>query len=68
MCLAAINIRLRRAVDENVEIERRKAIAQLLFVAEFELRMIESDNLKLIAICTQQRSAQAATRPDNNKS
>ena len=67
MCLAAIDICLRRAVDENVEIERRKAIAQLFFVTEFELRVIESDNLKLMAIGTQQCSAQAATRPDNNK-
>ena len=68
MRLAAIHIRLRRRVDQRIEIQSAERRSHLLRRAEIELRVIESDNVEVARIFAHQRRAKASAGADNDKS
>jgi len=67
MLLAAVHIRLRRAVHERIEFEFAERFMHLLEVADVEQRMVEADDLiARRAPFPQQRRAQPSAAADDD--
>ena len=66
--LAAIDIRLRRCVDQRVKIQVRQRRAQLFRRAEIELGVIEPHHFEIARVLTNERRAQPAAGAHNDNS
>ena len=68
MRLAAIDIRLRRAVDQNIELRRAERFPEFRRVTEIELGVIEAKNLMRPTVGPDERRTQAASGADDGNS
>ena len=66
--LAAIDIRLRRGVDQRVKTERTQRGAQLCGRAEVELRVIEAHHVVVSPVLTHERCAEPSASSNNDNS
>ena len=65
---APVHIRLRRRVDQRLELQPAQRRPHLLRRSKVELRVIESDDIESLRIFARQRRAQSPTRANNDDS
>src|SRR2546423_15572705 len=66
MRLAAIHIRLRRRVDQRIELQSAERCSQFLWLPETELRVIKSNDVEQTGVFTRQRGAKTTTGADDD--
>jgi len=60
-----IDIRHRRAVDQQIELEPGEVVPSLVLIGEIELLVIKTGNVEFPLILAHERSAQPATGSNN---
>src|SRR6202008_460497 len=64
--LAPVHVRLRRRVDQRIELQAVERRAHLPRLAEIDLHVIEPDDVELLPPFPRQRRAQPAARADDD--
>ena len=62
----AIHVRLRRGIDQDIELERSQSLPHLFRLPKIELRVIESNDVIIVCVLPRQGRAKTTTGSDND--